>query len=50
MEHICRYWFAPVGLSLGIKNIRPKNASENPVLEKAYMQSKKWKHKQVSIF
>ncbi|XP_030757262.1 ceramide synthase 6 [Sitophilus oryzae] len=42
-----KYWFAPVGLSIGIKNSRPKKAPPNPVLEKAYSQSKKWKHKQI---
>ncbi|KAF7272109.1 hypothetical protein GWI33_015074 [Rhynchophorus ferrugineus] len=42
-----KYWFAPVGLSLGIKNSRPKKAPPNPVLEKAYNQSKKWEQKQI---
>ncbi|KAJ8950754.1 hypothetical protein NQ318_011247 [Aromia moschata] len=42
-----KYWFGPVGISLGIKDTRPKKAPENPVLEKAYAQSKKWKHKQM---
>ncbi|KAJ8972758.1 hypothetical protein NQ317_006274 [Molorchus minor] len=42
-----KYWFGPVGLSLGIKNTRPKKASDNPILEKAFAQSKKWKHKQI---
>lgn len=44
---VCRYWFAPVGISLGIKNSRTKVAPPNPVLEKAYQQCKKMKHKQV---
>lgn len=48
MDPICyRYWFEPVGLSLGIKNTRPKKAPSNTILEKAYITSKKWKHKQV---
>ncbi|CAH1978077.1 unnamed protein product [Acanthoscelides obtectus] len=42
-----KYWFAPVGISLGIKNSRPKKAPENATLEQAYAQSKKWKHKQI---
>ncbi|XP_074033325.1 ceramide synthase 6 isoform X2 [Leptinotarsa decemlineata] len=42
-----KYWFAPVGTSLGIKNSRPKHAPDNPILEKAYVLSKKWKHKQI---
>lgn len=42
-----RYWFAPVGVSIGIKNSRAKVAPPNPVLEKAYQQCKKMKHKQV---
>ncbi|XP_050302101.1 ceramide synthase 6 [Anthonomus grandis grandis] len=42
-----KYWFAPVGVSIGIKSTRPKKAPSNEVLEKAYAQSKKWKHKHV---
>lgn len=42
-----KYWFAPVGVSLGIKNTRPKKAPHNPVLEKAYKHSKRWKHKEI---
>ncbi|XP_044261537.1 ceramide synthase 6-like [Tribolium madens] len=42
-----KYWFAPVGVSIGIKNTKPKKAPHNTVLEKAYIQSKKWKHKQI---
>ncbi|XP_063926825.1 ceramide synthase 6-like isoform X1 [Zophobas morio] len=42
-----KYWFAPVGISLGIKNTKPKKAPPNHVLEKAYTTSKKWKHKQL---
>lgn len=45
-----RYWFAPVGVSIGIKNSRPKKAPPNPILEKAYASSKKLKHKQVCRF
>lgn len=44
-----RYWFAPVGVSLGIKNARPKMARANATLEKAYQQCKKFKHKQVRL-
>ncbi|XP_066153700.1 ceramide synthase 6 [Euwallacea fornicatus] len=42
-----KYWFTPVGLSLGIKSTRPKKAQSNVVLEEAYQVSKKWKHKQI---
>lgn len=42
-----RYWFAPFGKSLGIKNTRSKKAIPNEILEKAYL-SKKTKYKQVS--
>ncbi|XP_043290137.1 ceramide synthase 6 [Venturia canescens] len=41
-----RYWFAPVGKSIGIKTTRSKRAEPNAILEKAYT-SKKIKHKQV---
>jgi ceramide synthetase len=44
----CRYWFAPVGISLGIKNTKPKKAPPNTILEKAYLSKTKLKHKQVS--
>lgn len=44
---IFRYWFSPVGISLGIKSNRPKKAPSNPVLEKAYISTRKLKHKQV---
>lgn len=42
-----KYWFAPVGISLGIKCKKPKRAPENPILEKAYQQNKKWKYKHI---
>ncbi|CAG9854287.1 unnamed protein product [Phyllotreta striolata] len=42
-----KYWFAPVGISLGIKNCRPKKAPDNSVLENAFTLSKRWKHKQI---
>lgn len=42
-----RYWFAPFGKSLGIKNTRSKRAVPNEILEKAYL-SKKTNHKQIS--
>ncbi|XP_061722373.1 ceramide synthase 6-like isoform X1 [Cydia pomonella] len=41
-----KYWFAPFGKSLGIKNTRPKKAPSNPKLELAYQTSPKIKHKQ----
>lgn len=43
-----RFWFAPVGVSLGIRNSRPKVAPPHAVLEKAYRDCKKMRHKQVS--
>ncbi|XP_017777253.1 PREDICTED: ceramide synthase 6 [Nicrophorus vespilloides] len=42
-----KYWFAPVGVSLGIKCNRPKKAPTNPVLEKAYTSHKHLKYKQI---
>ncbi|XP_013184238.1 ceramide synthase 5 isoform X3 [Amyelois transitella] len=42
------YWFAPFGKSLGIKNTRPKKASNIPQLEAAYQKSSKIKHKQIT--
>lgn len=42
-----KYWFGPIGVSLGIKNARPKKAPASPVLEKAYLTSKRLKHKQL---
>jgi ceramide synthetase len=44
---ICRYWFAPVGISLGIKNTKPKKAPPNAVLERAYLLKGTIRHKQV---
>ncbi|KYM77909.1 LAG1 longevity assurance like protein 5 [Atta colombica] len=41
-----RYWFAPFGKSLSIKNTRSKKAVSNEILEKAYL-SKKTKYKQI---
>ncbi|CAG5047089.1 unnamed protein product [Parnassius apollo] len=41
-----KYWFAPFGKSLGIKNTRPKKAPNNPKLEAAYQASSKIRHKQ----
>ncbi|XP_063388633.1 ceramide synthase 6-like isoform X3 [Cydia fagiglandana] len=47
LRHILeKYWFAPFGKSLGIKNTRPKKAPSNPKLELAYQTSPKIKHKQ----
>lgn len=42
-----RFWFAPFGLSLGIRNTRTKKAPNNPILEAAYQSSSKIKHKQI---
>lgn len=42
-----KYWFSPIGISLGIKNYRSKRAPTNPILEKAYTCSKKMTHKQI---
>ncbi|XP_022903944.2 ceramide synthase 5 [Onthophagus taurus] len=43
-----KYWFTPVGISLGIKNVRPKKAPPNIVLEKAYSTYRRQlKHKQI---
>jgi ceramide synthetase len=44
----CRYWFAPVGISVGIKNTKPKKATPNVILERAYLSERKLKHKQVN--
>ncbi|KYN31831.1 LAG1 longevity assurance like protein 5, partial [Trachymyrmex septentrionalis] len=41
-----KYWFAPFGKSLSIKNTRSKKAVSNEILEKAYL-SKKTKYKQI---
>ncbi|XP_013144273.1 PREDICTED: ceramide synthase 6 isoform X1 [Papilio polytes] len=41
-----KYWFAPFGKSLGIKNTRSKRAPNNPKLEAAYQASSKIRHKQ----
>lgn len=41
-----RYWFSPIGKSLGIKNTRTKRAVPNDILEKAYT-SRKIKQKQI---
>lgn len=42
-----KYWFAPLGQKLGVKNTRPKKAPSNPKLEAAYQASSKIKHKQI---
>uniref|UniRef100_A0A336MAZ5 CSON008488 protein n=2 Tax=Culicoides sonorensis TaxID=179676 RepID=A0A336MAZ5_CULSO len=42
-----KYWFAPVGRSLGIKSVRPKPVPLNPVLDQAYSQSSRLNHKTV---
>ncbi|GJQ85332.1 hypothetical protein Trydic_g14694 [Trypoxylus dichotomus] len=43
-----KYWFAPVGISIGIKSSRPKKAPTNPLLEKAFLGNRKQlKHKQI---
>ncbi|XP_073948015.1 ceramide synthase 5-like isoform X3 [Choristoneura fumiferana] len=47
LRHVLeKYWFAPFGKSLGIKNTRAKKAPNNPKLEAAYLMSSKIKHKQ----
>ncbi|KAG6446778.1 ceramide synthase 5 isoform X3 [Manduca sexta] len=47
LRHVMeKYWFAPFGKSLGIKNTRPKKALNNSKLELAYQSSPKIKHKQ----
>ncbi|KAK7867400.1 hypothetical protein R5R35_003830 [Gryllus longicercus] len=43
-----RYWFSPLGISVGIKNTKAKKAAPNPVLEKAYQNKGKIKHKQIT--
>lgn len=45
-----RFIFAPIGVSLGIKNTRPKRAANIPALEDAYSGLSKLRHKRVSIF
>ena len=47
--NVFRYWFAPIGKSLGIKSARPKKAAENVLLETAYNQSSRLNHKKVNI-
>ncbi|XP_030021916.1 ceramide synthase 6 isoform X2 [Manduca sexta] len=48
LRHVMeKYWFAPFGKSLGIKNTRPKKALNNSKLELAYQSSPKIKHKQI---
>ncbi|XP_062528890.1 ceramide synthase 6 isoform X5 [Bombyx mori] len=48
LRHVLeKYWFAPFGKSIGIKNTRPKKAPNNPKLENAYQASSKLKHKQI---
>uniref|UniRef100_A0A6M2DJD1 Protein transporter n=1 Tax=Xenopsylla cheopis TaxID=163159 RepID=A0A6M2DJD1_XENCH len=42
-----RYWFWPIGVSLGIKNTRPKRAVANPLLESAYQKNSRIKYKQI---
>ncbi|XP_041971777.1 ceramide synthase 5-like isoform X2 [Aricia agestis] len=42
-----KYWFAPFGKSLGIRNTRSKKAPPNPTLEAAYQECTKIKHKQI---
>lgn len=46
---VSRYWFSPIGISLGIKNTRSKKAQLNAVLEKAYLAGGgKLKHRQLT--
>lgn len=45
---VFRYWFAPIGVSLGIRQSRPKRAPLNKVLENAYISGGgKLKYKQM---
>lgn len=44
-----RFFFAPLGKSLGIKASRAKKASPNPILDKAY-NGKKIKQKEVKLY
>lgn len=43
-----RFWFAPAGVSVGIRNARPKRAEPEPALEVAYAASSKLKRKQAA--
>uniref|UniRef100_A0A8D8Y989 Ceramide synthase 6 n=2 Tax=Cacopsylla melanoneura TaxID=428564 RepID=A0A8D8Y989_9HEMI len=43
-----KFWFAPIGTSVGIKNIKKKPAPSNEVLCAAYSKSSKWKHKEIA--
>ncbi|XP_037941577.1 ceramide synthase 6-like [Teleopsis dalmanni] len=42
-----RYWIAPVGKSLGIRNLKPKKAPFNKVLQKAFETSSKLDHQKI---
>ncbi|XP_055374984.1 ceramide synthase 6-like [Condylostylus longicornis] len=43
-----KYWVAPIGKSLGIKSTRPKKATPNETLEKAYQKRNRLTHKMVA--
>ncbi|XP_049806568.1 ceramide synthase 6 isoform X1 [Schistocerca nitens] len=48
VRYICeRYWFAPVGITLGIKNTKRTKAVPNAKLEAAYAGKKKLKHREL---
>lgn len=42
-----RYWFSPIGISLGIRYSRSKRAPPNAVLDKAYLGSARLRHKHI---
>lgn len=49
LRHVVeKYWVAPIGKSLGIKSTRPKKASTNETLEKAYQNNSRLTHKMVT--
>ncbi|KAJ6635431.1 Ceramide synthase 5 [Pseudolycoriella hygida] len=41
------YWISPIGKSIGIKSTRSKRAAPNPILEAAYNQNNRLRHKAV---
>lgn len=43
-----RYVISPFGRSLGIKSTRTKRAAPNPILEAAYTECSRLRHKTVS--
>lgn len=45
---VFRYWIAPIGKSIGIKSTRSKRAAPNQILEAAYNENNRLRHKTVS--